>query len=302
MGSNVYLTPLYRAAWADMMAVDARLSPVAVRVGIIIGGYFNSGSASTYVGQKTIAKNMGISARTVWEAVRELITHGYLISTSGGRNSNTYFMPVEKVATYCDIYLKKSRNGLRDLDHKSRNGLRSLSQETSQNSAEISQNRVLNIATGCEQTPILTPFNSKARGTASPDWRQSRDNFRAARADLKASLNDGAAEAGYSITRIEPFADEWQCVRVELARSLGSDINRAWFQDLSVLRIFEGECLMAAPTKFKRDWIADHFAGALLEAWQCVHASISAIQLTVNASSIDQANHVDERSAQGGAA
>jgi chromosomal replication initiation ATPase DnaA len=59
---------------------------------------------------------------------------------------------------------------------------------------------------------------------------------------------------------------------------------------------------MAAPTKFKRDWIADHFAGALLEAWQCVHASISAIQLTVNASSIDQANHVDERSAQGGAA
>ena len=162
MGSNVYLTPLYRAAWADMMAVDARLSPVAVRVGIIIGGYFNSGSASTYVGQKTIAKNMGISARTVWEAVRELITHGYLISTSGGRNSNTYFMPVEKVATYCDIYLKKSRNGLR-----------SLSQETSQNSAEISQNRVLNIATGCEQTPILTPFNSKARGTASPDWRQS---------------------------------------------------------------------------------------------------------------------------------
>jgi hypothetical protein len=299
---NVYLTPLYRAAWADMMAVDARLSPVAVRVGIIIGGYFNSGSASTYVGQETIAKNMGISARTVWEAVRELTTHGYLISTAGGRNSNTYFMPVEKVATYCDIYLKKSRNGLRDLDHKSRNGLRSLSQETSQNSAVMSQNRVLNLATGCEQTPISTPFNSKTSPGVAADWRQSRDNFRAARSSLKASLDDGAAEVSASISQIEPFADEWQLVRVELARSLGSDINRAWFQDLSVLRIFEGECLMAAPTKFKRDWIADHFAGALLEAWQCVHASILAVRITIIASMADRTSQVDERSAQGGAA
>ena len=131
---KVYLIPLYRAAWSDMMANDVRLSHVAVRVGIIVGTYFNSGDASTFVGQNTIAKRLRISRRAVTTAIQSLVATGHLISKRGGRASNTYSMPVENVAAYCAIYTKKMRSDLRNFTE------------------DIAQNGVGNCAAGFVQT------------------------------------------------------------------------------------------------------------------------------------------------------
>ena len=132
--NSTLIAPVYRAAWADMMANDKELTPIAVRVGIIIGGHFNNKTAETYVGQDTLAKRMDVSARTIWGALDLLVKRKHLTCRQGGRATNYYGMPVGNVATYCEIYFEKSRKILRDLPF------------------EISQNPVLNLATGCEQT------------------------------------------------------------------------------------------------------------------------------------------------------
>src|SRR5689334_19998050 len=119
------ITPTFRAAWADMLANDPRLSPTAVRAGIILGGHFNNFTAETYANQKTLARKAKISSRTAWTCLQRLVHCGHLTKRRGGRRSDVYGMPVESVATYCNIYFEKSRTPLRILP-----------EETSQDSSE----------------------------------------------------------------------------------------------------------------------------------------------------------------------
>ena len=65
--------------WTDVIALDAGLSHVACRTGLVIGSHFNRHRGNAYLRQDTIARVMGVSERTVWSAITELETRGYLI-------------------------------------------------------------------------------------------------------------------------------------------------------------------------------------------------------------------------------
>jgi hypothetical protein len=147
------ISPIFRAAWADMVANDRRLSHRAVRVGLIVAGHFNNYTAETFVGQTTIAAKAGISARAAWEDLKNLVECGHLTKRRGGRSSNTYGMPLENVAAYCEIYFAKCRSGLRNLP------------------PEISQNPAQNFAVGCEQTLLTNSINSADDAPATPQAR-----------------------------------------------------------------------------------------------------------------------------------
>ncbi len=109
------ITPLLRAAWADMIANDGRLSANAVRVAIIVGGHFNNYTAETYASQRTIAAKAKISPRTAWDALRCLVGYGHLTKRRRGRLSNIYGMPLKNVEAYCKIYFAKSRSEPRNV-------------------------------------------------------------------------------------------------------------------------------------------------------------------------------------------
>lgn len=148
------ITPIYRAAWADMVANDSRVPAVAVRIAIIVGAHFNNVTAETYVSQTTVAAKAGVSARTAWEALKCLVK--YLTVRRGGRRSNIYGMPLENIAAYCETYFGKSRSPLRNMP------------------LEISQSGALNFATGCEQTLLTNSIDSETAEMATPQARTWR--------------------------------------------------------------------------------------------------------------------------------
>jgi hypothetical protein len=138
-----------RMEWTDTMVLDPNLSHVAVRVGCVIGTHFNRRSGETYVRQDTIARIMGISARTVWSAIVELERSGYLIvkrrelgfrekdgrRVCGGRGvANTYAPAFER------SQLAATTNGTK------------LAARCDQLWNERSQKSVNKVATGCEPT------------------------------------------------------------------------------------------------------------------------------------------------------
>jgi hypothetical protein len=134
--AEIFITPQMRAVWHDLMALDPDLSNVAVRVGIAIGTHFDNNTAETFVGQNTIAKKIGMKPRSVWGAIQELKTRGHLTVRHGGRRSNYYGMPIEKVAAECELKQAKGRSGVRTLP-----------QVRSQKSAR-------KVAAGCELTHL----------------------------------------------------------------------------------------------------------------------------------------------------
>jgi DNA-binding Lrp family transcriptional regulator len=75
----VLITKKVRMEWTDVMALDAELSATAFKVAGVIGTHFNNYSGDTYVTQKRLARVMGLSPRTVQNAIRELERRGYLV-------------------------------------------------------------------------------------------------------------------------------------------------------------------------------------------------------------------------------
>jgi len=142
------------------------------------------------------------------------------------------------------------------------------------------------------------------------DWRQSRDNFRAARAKLKAAIADadiveiptisqaveisgvvgvapesGPAETGAKNTPVSPSPqlisdDPWSRVQAHLRQKLGDDIFFAWFK--SMVGTSAGDTAnMTVPTKFRKSWIESHFSGDLLACWRAENQEILNIEIKV---------------------
>jgi hypothetical protein len=75
----ILITKKVRMEWTDMMALDPDLSPKAFKVAAVIGTHFNNYSGDTYVTQERIARVVGLSRRTVQNAIVELEKLGYVI-------------------------------------------------------------------------------------------------------------------------------------------------------------------------------------------------------------------------------
>ena len=78
-----------------------------------------------------------------------------------------------------------------------------------------------------------------------------------------------------------PDASEWGRVLGHLKEEVGDTAYRSWLRSLCVERVDRGEAVVAAPTRFLRNWVATHYADRLLALWRIENPAISRLSIIV---------------------
>jgi chromosomal replication initiator protein len=75
---------------------------------------------------------------------------------------------------------------------------------------------------------------------------------------------------------------EWARVLGRFKREVGEAAYRSWLRPVSLQRVGDGEAVIAAPTRFLRDWIAAHYADRLLALWRVENGQIRRLLVVVS--------------------
>jgi len=75
---------------------------------------------------------------------------------------------------------------------------------------------------------------------------------------------------------------EWGRVLGLLKDEVGETAYRSWLHGLRVERVDRGEAVVAAPTRFLRNWVATHYADRLLSLWRIENPAIARLSLVVD--------------------
>jgi chromosomal replication initiator protein len=75
---------------------------------------------------------------------------------------------------------------------------------------------------------------------------------------------------------------EWGRVLGLLKDEVGETAYRSWLQGLRVERVDRGEAVVAAPTRFLRNWVETHYADRLLSLWRLENPAIARLSLVVD--------------------
>lgn len=78
-------------------------------------------------------------------------------------------------------------------------------------------------------------------------------------------------------------ATEWSKVSARLTEHLGPDVTQSWFRNAAIVRIVDGVGTLAAPSRFIRNWVRQHYADHLLKAWRSVNASVTRVEIILRA-------------------
>jgi chromosomal replication initiator protein len=81
---------------------------------------------------------------------------------------------------------------------------------------------------------------------------------------------------------VPPAGSDWERVMDRLRDEVGETVYRSWLTALRLERIAAGEAVVAAPTRFLRNWVATHYADRLLSAWRHVDPSVARLSLIVD--------------------
>lgn len=76
---------------------------------------------------------------------------------------------------------------------------------------------------------------------------------------------------------------EWNRVLDHLKGEVGETAFRSWLRPISVQRVDDGQAVIAAPTRFLRDWVATHYADRLLALWQAENRGVTRLSIVVGA-------------------
>jgi chromosomal replication initiator protein len=76
--------------------------------------------------------------------------------------------------------------------------------------------------------------------------------------------------------------DEWARVLGRFKREVGEAAYRSWLRPVSLQRVGDDEAVIAAPTRFLRDWIATHYADRLLALWRTENRQIRRVLVVVS--------------------
>jgi len=79
-----------------------------------------------------------------------------------------------------------------------------------------------------------------------------------------------------------PEIGEWDRVLRQLREEVGEAAFRSWLRDLRVERLERGEAIIAAPTRFLRNWVATHYADRLLALWRTANPAVGRLSLIVD--------------------
>jgi chromosomal replication initiator protein len=74
---------------------------------------------------------------------------------------------------------------------------------------------------------------------------------------------------------------EWARVLGHLKSEVGEAAYRSWLRPMSVERVDDGEAIVAAPTRFLRDWVSTHYADRLLALWRAENQRVTSVSIVV---------------------
>jgi chromosomal replication initiator protein len=81
---------------------------------------------------------------------------------------------------------------------------------------------------------------------------------------------------------LRPGVGEWGRVLARLRDEVGDAAYRSWLQSLRLERIAEGEAVVAAPTRFLRNWVTTHYADRLLLLWRIENPAVARLSVIVD--------------------
>jgi chromosomal replication initiator protein len=91
--------------------------------------------------------------------------------------------------------------------------------------------------------------------------------------------------------------NEWSRVLGQLKTEIGEAAFRSWLTPMNLQSIDSGQAIIAAPTRFLRDWVATHYADRLLALWRAENDRVTQLSIVVAASP----NHANANHSPGGA-
>jgi chromosomal replication initiator protein len=74
---------------------------------------------------------------------------------------------------------------------------------------------------------------------------------------------------------------EWAQVVDHLKAEVGDAAYHSWLQPMTLERADDGEVIIAAPTRFLRDWVATHYADRLLALWRSENKRVTSVSIVV---------------------
>lgn len=93
----------------------------------------------------------------------------------------------------------------------------------------------------------------------------------------------------------EPLDVQWQRVRARLRVSFGDAAFNSWLKPLALAEeglAKDGDVHLAVPTRFMRDWVANHYSERLREIWRLENAEIRRVIIHVRPTGASQAPQV----------
>ncbi len=93
----------------------------------------------------------------------------------------------------------------------------------------------------------------------------------------------GAAHNGADGDAPTTCRAEWAEVLGRIKEEVGDTAFRSWLRQLQVQGIEDSEAVIAAQTRFLRDWITTHYADRILGLWQAVNPRIKRLAVVVAA-------------------
>src|SRR5438105_4370703 len=74
---------------------------------------------------------------------------------------------------------------------------------------------------------------------------------------------------------------EWIGVLGQLRAEIGEDAFRNWVQPVNLEHVDSGQAVIAAPTRFLRNWVATHYADRLLALWRAENEAVTRVTIIV---------------------
>ncbi|HEX7775212.1 MAG TPA: chromosomal replication initiator protein DnaA [Parvibaculum sp.] len=77
------------------------------------------------------------------------------------------------------------------------------------------------------------------------------------------------------------LGEQWRRVRARLHAELGEATFDSWFKQIELVGIGDGKVLLAAPTRFIRNWLVSHYADRLTALWQDEDPALHRVEVLV---------------------
>lgn len=104
---------------------------------------------------------------------------------------------------------------------------------------------------------------------------------------------DPSLDAGGALPNGEPLDVQWQRVRARLRVSFGDAAFNSWLKPLALADeglAEDGDIHLAVPTRFMRDWVANHYSERLREIWRLENAAVRRVVIHVRPTGAIQAS------------